>query len=156
MTGEYSIFCLSINWLYLPMHSSVGGQLGCFHILAVVNSAAMNIGVHVCFQISGALKNFFRYIPSNRIAEPCCSFIFSISRNFCPVFHSRCTNLHSHQQYTRVLFSPHPISIYYLCSFWWQPLRQVWEWYLVVVWICISWMISIVEHLFLLAIYISF
>ena len=50
----------------LFIHLSVGGHLGCFHVLAIVNSAAMNIGVHVSFQISVSVS--FRYIPSSEIA----------------------------------------------------------------------------------------
>jgi len=34
-----------------PIHSSINGQLGCVHVLAIVNSAAVNTGVHVSFQI---------------------------------------------------------------------------------------------------------
>ena len=47
----YYIFCI---------HSSVNGQVCPFHILAIVNSGAMNIGMHVSFQSSVFL--FFRYI----------------------------------------------------------------------------------------------
>ena len=46
------------------IHSSVDGHLGCFHVLAIVNTAAMNIGVHVSLQfivLSG-------YIPRSEIA----------------------------------------------------------------------------------------
>ena len=47
------------------MHSSFDGHLGYFHVLAIVNSAAMNIEVHVWFKISVFI--FFRYIPRSGI-----------------------------------------------------------------------------------------
>ena len=33
------------------LHSSVDGHLGCFHVLAVANSAAVNNGIHVSFSV---------------------------------------------------------------------------------------------------------
>ena len=47
------------------IHSSVDGNLGCFHVLAMVNSAGMNIGVCVSFRIREFV--FSRYIPRSGI-----------------------------------------------------------------------------------------
>ena len=55
------------------MHFCVDGHLGCFHVLAFVNSAAMNIGVHVSFQI----MFFSRYMPRSGIAGSYGSSMFS-------------------------------------------------------------------------------
>ena len=46
------------------IHSSVDGHLSCFHVLAIVNSAAMNIGVHAPFSVLISLE----YMPSSGIA----------------------------------------------------------------------------------------
>ena len=53
------------------IHSSVDGYLGCFHVLAIVNSAAMNNGVHVSLSILVSSE----YIPRIGIAVSYGGFI---------------------------------------------------------------------------------
>ena len=48
------------------IHSSVDGYLGCFYVLATANSAAMNTGGHVSFQIRVFM--FSGYMPRSEIA----------------------------------------------------------------------------------------
>ena len=69
----------SIVYMYhiIFIHSSVDGHLGCFHDLAIVNSAAMNIGVHVSFWI----MVFSGYMPSSGIVGSYGNTIFSFLRN---------------------------------------------------------------------------
>ena len=52
------------------IHSSVYGHLGCFHILTIVNSAVMNIGVQVYFSI----MIFSGYMPHSGITGSYGSF----------------------------------------------------------------------------------
>ena len=139
------------------IHSSVDGRLACFHVLASVNSVAINTGVHVSFGI----LFFSKGLPRSGIAGSCVSATFSFletPRLFSIVAVSLYIPINSVGAFpflhapstTGCLFF---VVVDFVCRFvdflLMANLTNV-RWYLTVILVCISLIISDVEHLFLL------
>ena len=88
----------------------------------IVNSAAMNNGIHASFSILVSSG----YMPSGGIAQSYGGFIPSFLRNLHTDFHSSYINVQSHQECKSIPFSPHPLQHLLFVDYWWWLFWLVW------------------------------
>ena len=112
----------------LLIQSSIDGRLGCFRVLAIVNSAAMNMRVHVSF----SMKLLSGYMPRRGIAGSYGSSTFGFLRSFLTVSVVIVPIYIPTISVERVPFSPHPLRHLLFVDLLMRAILIGVKWYLIV------------------------
>ena len=144
--------CISIYIFFIP--SSVSGQLGCSHVLAIVSFAAIGIGVHESFQGIVFFQIYAWYWNCWIMWKLCFYFFWETSILFSAVAAPVSTPPSNVRGFPS---PPHPLHHLLFGNCLMLAILIGMRWYLLGVSICLSLVMSNAEHLFicLLAICVS-
>lgn len=97
---------LNCTPLYVYSMFACPWNLSCYHILTIMNSSAVNMGMLI--SLRNFVFSYFGLMSRSRISGSYNTSTFNFVKNPHTVFYSSCCTLHSHQQFTRVPISPYP------------------------------------------------